>query len=276
MEIQQSAQYIKFITSIGWKGHAIDDVYIISKKIPFFLSIAKIYRFNKLPDAQKTIAYLKSQHIRTVVIEPDRDIDTQKFLLWSEKLKKHFTISASPFLPTKSIRVDLTPSEEIIFQRFSEAKRRAVRRAQKNDISIKTSNDIWDLIKIKNKSAGAFGFITTQGIDKLWSFFYPQHASVLLAYSSSNKCIGGILLLYWDDVAYYWIAGATKEGKKLFAPTLLVWEALKLSKKHKCKEFDFVGVWDERLFKQFKTWKGFTKFKEGFGGKDIYYPIIEK
>jgi len=52
-----------------------------------------------------------------------------------------------------------------------------------------------------------------------------------------------------------------------------VWEALKLSRKKGCTQFDFVGVFDERIQNQFQSWKGFTKFKKGFGGKEIYYPI---
>ena len=101
----------------------------------------------------------------------------------------------------------------------------------------------------------------------------PDHATVLLAYADTHKIVGGILLVFWEKTAYYWIAGATKQGKKLFAPTLLVWEALKTAKRHRMKQFDFVGVWDERTADQHHDWLGFTKFKEGFGGKTFYYPI---
>lgn len=272
MEIQQSPLYGRFIHAIGWKSEAIDSTYIFSKHIPLFLSLAKIYRFTKLPDIDKVISYLTKEKIKKVAVEPDSEIDVKKYTVWLNKLKKHFQIYKGSFLPTKTIRVDLTPSVSDIFNKFTEAKRRAVRRAQKNNIVIKESTNINELIAIKNKSGGIFGFITTYGIDKLWPIFQPDNSAILLAYSS-NTCIGGILLLYWDNVAYYWIAGATKQGKKLFAPTLLVWEALKVSKKRGCKEFDFVGVWDERLPNYYTEWKGFTKFKEGFGGKELYYPI---
>ncbi|MEK7119530.1 MAG: peptidoglycan bridge formation glycyltransferase FemA/FemB family protein, partial [Patescibacteria group bacterium] len=199
-------------------------------------------------------------------------------------------------------------SEDEIFKRFSEAKRRAVRRTIKHHVLIRESSDIHVLINIKNKSAGLFGFITTTGVDKLWHIFAPKHAAILLAYKSKNsstlssrppsrdpsshhflnwipgsfakqrtrndnKIVGGILLLFYDSVAYYWIAGATREGKKLFAPTLLVWEAITLAKKRGSRLFDFVGVWDERLPNENNNWKGFTKFKEGFGGTELYYPI---
>jgi len=116
------------------------------------------------------------------------------------------------------------------------------------------------------------GFITTYGVDKFWAVMYPKYSTIVLAYHE-NKVVGGILVMYWNTIAYYWIAGATHEGKKLFAPTLLVWEALKLAKKHGSMQFDFLGVWDERMPTEHHDWQGFTRFKEGFGGTTLYYPI---
>jgi lipid II:glycine glycyltransferase (peptidoglycan interpeptide bridge formation enzyme) len=66
-------------------------------------------------------------------------------------------------------------------------------------------------------------------------------------------------------------ACSTKQANKLSAPSLLVWEGVKLAKKKGCKVFDFEGIYDER-YKATKSWKGFTRFKMGFGGKVITYP----
>jgi len=129
------------------------------------------------------------------------------------------------------------------------------------------------MLSVKSRSAGPFGFMVVSAIPQLWETFAPNHTAILLAHHpSSPHPIGGILLLLWNNRAYYWLVGATKQGKKLFAPTLLVWEALKLSKKRGMKEFDFLGVNDERLPKDNPSWRGFTKFKEEFGGKPLYYP----
>ncbi len=272
MEIQQSPLYIRYVAQLGWKSEKIEGSTIIYKHFPFLGGLAKLQRPTKLPRTVKIIQFIKDHKIKTLAPEPDISISQKTFTAWIKQLKNHVSINSNPYIQTKTIRVNIASSENEIFARFSEAKRRAVRRALKNNVVIKESKDIKDLIRIKNKSGGMFGFITTYGIDKLWPLFAPKSAAILLAYSTS-EIVGGILLLFLDGVAYYWIAGATRKGKKLFAPTLLVWEALKLSKKRGCKQFDFVGVIDERLPGNFKDWKGFTKFKEGFGGYPLYYPI---
>ena len=242
------------------------------KHIPFYGVLAKIQRPDVLPYLPKLIPFLQKHHVQKIALEPTMNTNPDTFRTYQKSLSKFFAIYKESFLPTKTILVDLTLPEEQMFQKLTEAKRRAVRKAIKLDVTVKESNSINDLLDIKNKSAGMFGGITTHGIDKLWKLLYPEHATILLAYHHTD-IVGGILLLFHEQIAYYWIAGALKKGKKLFAPTLLVWEALKLSKKRGCKHFDFVGVFDERQSKQFTSWKGFTKFKEGFGGKEMYYPL---
>lgn len=274
MEIQQSPLYLAYVEALGWKVHTIDGTAIIVRHFPFIGGLAKIQRPTKLPSLNKLVPLLQRERVRTIAPEPVDSVNNQQFQKWCHELSRFVKLNQSPYLPTKTIRVDLVSTEDDIFNRFTEAKRRAVRRAVKNNISVVKSADIDKLIQIKNKSAGLFGFITTYGIRKLWNILPSENKAILLAYSGKKTLVGGILLLFMDKLAYYWIAGATREGKKLFAPTLLVWEALKLSKINRCSEFDFVGIWDERKPQNFNAWKGFTKFKEGFGGKNVYYPVV--
>lgn len=275
MELQQSPIYKTYIEHLGWTVVVLDAVQIFIKRIPLYGVLAKIQRPEQLPYIPKLVPLLKSYHVQKVVIEPTHQTDPDDLTAYIRTLSSFFTVQHTIFLPTKTIRIDLTRSEDAIFKSFTQAKRRAVRKAQKNHIVITKSNSIQTLCSVKNKSAGMFGSITTSGIDILWNTFPNANKCILLAYKTipQRQLVGGILLLFWDTLAYYWIAGATKEGKKLFAPTLLVWEAIKISKLQKMITFDFVGVFDERTPKQFKSWKGFTKFKEGFGGEALYYPI---
>ena len=295
MEIQQSPPYASYIKSLGWQVEKIDGSNLFLKHFPLLGGFAKLQRCTKLPETSKLFPVLSKYHVKRLSVEPDSGIPQHTFSAWVKIVSSHVQIISTHYISTKTIRVNLVQPEEKIFSQFTEAKRRAVRRAQNAEISVTQSSDINALLKIKNKSAGFLGFITTFGTDKLWPLFAPDHADILLAPTSNviarsfttrqsleiaspsarndDRIVGGILLLFWDHVAYYWIAGATKEGKRMFAPTLLVWEALKLAKKRGMKTFDFIGVWDERIPKENKAWLGFTKFKEGFGGKSLYYPI---
>ncbi len=273
MELQQSPLYATYIASLKWEIITLDSVRMFYKRIPFMGGLLKIQRPPRLPNPRKLIAIIDTLNIKTVAIEPAQDQPMNPYKKWAARVGKHARISCSEYMLTKTIRIPLPPPEEDIFRALSEAKRRAVRKAQKNGVVIQESNDIDNLIRIKNRSGGMLGFITTIGINTFWSIMSPRHATILLAYNPRHTIVGGVLLVFWNRIAYYWIAGASREGKKLFAPTLLVWEALRVAKKRRAAHFDFLGVWDERLPDKHPDWKGFTKFKEGFGGTCLYYPV---
>jgi lipid II:glycine glycyltransferase (peptidoglycan interpeptide bridge formation enzyme) len=273
MELQQSPLYQKYIEALHWNVADVEGSAIFYRRIPLLGTLAKLQRPTRLPYLPKLIMTLKKLKVSQISVEPKEDVSQEEFSRYISILSKFFHIITSPFIPTKTIIVDISASTKEVFAKFTSAKRRAVRKAEKNNLTVVESHDINDLISIKSKGAGMFGGITTHGIDRLWKLFYPKHATVLLAITGSERVVAGVLLLFWNTTAVYWIAGATHEGKKLFAPTLLVWHALQTGKKRKCTAFDFIGVWDERKPKQFPEWKGFTKFKEGFGGTPLYYPI---
>lgn len=276
-EIQQSKPYAAYITSLGWKVIINDGQYYFMKKLPFIGTLLKVQRITHLPDLKTFKRILIENRVNKLVVEPDSRIAEPEFKKWVARLPKNIHVETEPYIPTKTIRVDVKFDEQTIFNHLSEAKRRAVRRAQKHMVTVTASQDIRTFVRVKNRAAGFLGFITTYGLDKLWANLPAENRVVILASvadGQESRVVGGIFLIFWNKLAYYWVAGATREGKKLFAPTLLVWEALRLAKIHNCTALDFVGVWDERHPDKNHEWKGFTKFKEGFGGKTIYYPLF--
>lgn len=291
-DIHQSALYGQFMRRIGWAVETIDGVNIFIKPFPLVGATIKIQRTDKVPNIDKLQLLAKKYHTRFISFEPSLDY----------KLRTtNYELSKSPYLPTKTVHIDLTASAETILKRFSEAKRRAVRRAQKEQVAVEIGNNIDAFIQLKSRSAGFMGFLTTTTLKPLFTTFTPTNqTTVLLAYlrhserseesltnarisnklrdpslalrMTENNPVAGILLLWHNHISYYWIAAATITGKKAFAPTLLVWEALKFAKKNGCTLFDFEGIYDERYPNLNKNWLGFTKFKQGFGGKETYFP----
>ena len=274
MEIQQASYYAAYIRRLGWQVERIGGGYIYIKPFPFIGGLAKIQRTKTLPQVSLLAPIISRFHIRTIAIEPDTSVNQSALRTWVRKVRRYARVNTDYFLPTKTLRVDVTPSEDTIFGKLSEAKRRAVRRAEKFGIRVRVTDDIDTFIRLKNTSAGFLGFITTAGVKKLWESIPRPKTAVLLAYAPGvSKPVAGIFLIFWNRLAYYWVAGATKQGKKSFAPSLLVWEALRISKARGCRALDFVGVWDDRQPEKNPEWKGFTKFKEGFGGSAVYYPL---
>jgi len=287
-DIRQSLLFANFMQDLGWNTEKIDATFVYLRRFPLLGYFAKIPRPKPPFPLIKVNRLIKSNHIFQLRISPFlSSIDKNYSLYRQQFLDFRYKIISSPFNPTTTIHIDLAQSEESIFNNFTEAKRRAVRRAIKNGITVSQLSNIDLFINIRKQQYSPLGFLMVNEMQKLWQNFYPKNAALLLAYQNNkdpdiyskqknvaagyNTPVAGILLLFYDYIAYYWFASSLKIGKKLFAPTILVWEALKLAKKIGYKTFDFEGIYDERFPQAGQSWKGFTKFKEGFGGSKITY-----
>jgi len=269
-DVRQSAEFASFMQDINWQREKVGGFYVYLKKFPVIGSFAKCPRPAKQINIEKLAGFVKEKNIFHFKISPF--LTTDQFGYEKEKrrlLKSGFKIDTDPFNPTTTIQIDLKRSEAEIFKSFSEAKRRGVRRAIKHGVCVYLSDDIEAFIKIRQQQFSPLGFLITKEMQMLWKNFYPKKADLLLAKTASGKNVAGILLLNSNGTSYYWFASALKEGKTLFAPTLLVWEAVKLGKRRGSRILDFEGIYDERFPKASESWRGFTKFKEGFSDKKI-------
>lgn len=89
-----------------------------------------------------------------------------------------------------------------------------------------------------------------------------------------NKLLAVTTYLTSDNTVFYTHNGSTKEGRTLMAPTLAIYEGVKEGKRRGLKWFDFDGIYDERRPK--KRWLGYTRFKSGFGGDEVYFDLMYK
>jgi len=273
MDIRQSLLYKSFLEQIGWQIKKIGRWNIFIRKIPLFGKIAKLQKITPPIPFDEIAKFVRNEKIKQLTIEPDITHDR---IVEAQFLANGYKLNHSPFLPTKTILIDLTPSENNIFRSFPKEKRRLIRKALKNNVKIHQSTDIESFIKLKIGYFPFLGFLLKHEYHALWQTFSQQNATLLLAscfddLNHRNKTLAGILLLFHGHKAYYWLAASTKQGNTYAAPSLLVWEALKLSKKRGCTVFDFEGIYDSRFHKATKNWQGFTSFKKGFGGREITY-----
>lgn len=292
-DIRQSLNYAHYMQSLGWQVENIDRCQIFIKRLPLIGSIIKIQRPTTIPFSEID-RFAKKCRALFVRIEPINSVNSKQLTVNSYKLDR------SPLLPTKTLQLDLTPSIEAIFSQFKKDCRYEIRKAEKNKFKIvieragsvapergtkrhifcTVASGATDLsalsvfVNLWHKNAWTRGFwipIKKQ-IKALWEAF--GHDAYLVTCHVSpvtyQDSIAGALIVIHDNIAYYFHAASSPEGRKLSAPYLVVWEAIKLAKIKGCKIFDFEGIYDERFPN--KSWLGFTHFKKSFGGKEMNYP----
>ncbi len=230
-DLRQSEGFAKYLTSLGWKT----DSGIHIRPLWIFGAIAKVRR-GKLPTNYKQI--LKKHHV------------------WLLKIDNS---------PTKTLRIDLTPSLQKIFDQFKKDARYILRKFQISNFKFQI-DDFRSFYAIWQQSARR---------KSLWIPNEKEYFNLINSFKNKCFCVtidnqAGALVLIHDNIAYYYYAGATKEGVQKNLPYLVVWQCIQEAKKRKCKLWDFEGIYDDRHPN--KDWLGFSHFKKSFGGTEITFP----
>lgn len=262
-DLRQSQEYANYIDSIGWKVNMFDGVYYYIKRLLFW-NFVKIQRPIKI-NSDKLINYLNKKYKHTTVyLEPGDQMQR------SELLKYGFKKHNSPYLPTKTAQIDLGKSEELLLQRMHHKTRYNIKKFSKSNIKFSKSKDIQAFSVFWQSCARERGMFLDEKkkIVSLYKAF--NNEAVIHVASDNSNWLAAILRISTKEISYYMYAAATNEGKKMFAPTTLAWEAITSAKNEGKKLFDFEGIYDERY--PLDTWKGFSRFKKSFGGNEVEYP----
>jgi len=264
IDLRQTSEYAKYLSALGWNVERKNNInYFIKKFLPLG-SFLKIQRPDKI-DFNKVRNLAIKYRAFQIVIEP-------KNTNHRSSITKHgFKQSKSYFVPSKTVHIDLIKSEKQLLKEMHYKTRYNIKKAINNKLKVIMSKDIerfanfWQECALKQR---AMWIPQKKEIKEIYNAF-SNYANLLFAFHS-NELVAGILLLHSNKISYYMYAASSNNGKKLFAPTLAAWEAIKLSKKKGSKFFDFEGIYDNRF--PLKSWKGFTRFKKSFGGNEVEYP----
>ena len=262
-DLRQTNNYSQYMQDLGWRVDEYKGVHIYFKKILF-------WRFVKIQRPQVEIVKLlncyivKKYRYSTVYVEPGSNKQH------NDLLKLGFKKYNSPFLPSKTVQIDLRRSEEQLLKEMHYKTRYNCKKATSDKMQATRSDSIDKFAEFWQRCAGQRGMFLSQKkeIRAIYNAFSKD--AVIHYVHINNEWLSAILRISTSNVSYYMYAASTKDGKKLFAPTIITWEAIKAAKKEGNKVFDFEGVFDERF--PLTSWKGFTRFKKGFGGIEVEYP----
>ncbi len=219
---------------------------------------ANFNTFNK--KIMKTMAgFFKEKKISLVHLAlPHTTIDTQAFI-WNK-----FLVTAK-----YTYHLQLHKSEAELFDELSSEKRKSIRKAISDEISIRLVTDyklIIDLLKntfIKNKVKHE-----AELIEKiLFQFANANNSFAFAAYDKNEKLIASNFCLFDHNTCYYLFGGFDAEHKHHGAGVHCMWSSILQAKKLNLSVFDFEG----------SMLKDVEKYFREFGGTLIpYYEIKYK
>lgn len=283
-DIRQSLHYANFLKSQGWIVESlpadkagIDNVNYFIRKLSLIGSVLKVQRPERL-DLNKVRNLANKYRSFQIVVEPKDE--SQIELLASNGFK----LSRSPFLPTKTLQIDLTQTNEKIYADFTKDCRYNIKRGEKIKIAeCSTPNEIKIWREAWKNSVNYSRYVPSlQSLLNIKKSFpclagrQAQSSSLFLAsHNISGRIIGGVLFTTSsfarsNYITYYWYGFTNKEGRSTLSQYSLLYQGILWAKKQGYKVFDFEGIYDDRFPN--KSWLGFTHFKRSFGGTEILYP----
>jgi lipid II:glycine glycyltransferase (peptidoglycan interpeptide bridge formation enzyme) len=266
-DLRQTPQYSRYLKDLGWNIETIQGSYVFIRQVPILGSVIKFQRPKKI--GKKTLSALekigKGYRAFQLSVEPS-DVSATPLLLSSG-----YKLSKSPSLCSKTVHINLKKNENTLLSEMHHKTRYNIKKAKSNNLDFKVSKDIKGFANFWQKCAlnqrGMF-LSMKEEIKKIHAAFKKD--SYILTVRKGKKLLAALLLILSDDAAYYMYAASEKEGKKLYAPTLVTWESIRLAKKLGRKVYDFEGIYDSRF--PLPQWKGFSRFKKSFGGSEVISP----
>jgi lipid II:glycine glycyltransferase (peptidoglycan interpeptide bridge formation enzyme) len=266
VDIRQSVHFANYLKRLGWNVERTGEINYFIRKFPIIGSVLKVQRPQEIRiDIISKLA--RKYRAFTIVVEPKTELDA-KFLT-----SIGFKLSKNPYLPTKTLQIDLTQSKETILRNFKKDARGAVRKGSVFKIKeYSTPNEIKTFREAWKKSVNFKRYVPKASqLINLRKSFPHNYSAFLASHNISGKIIGGVIFTRsLHDYAYYWQAFISKEGRTSLSQYSLLYQGILWAKKMGCKVFDFEGIYDPRFPN--KSWLGFTHFKKSFGGFEVEYP----
>jgi lipid II:glycine glycyltransferase (peptidoglycan interpeptide bridge formation enzyme) len=104
----------------------------------------------------------------------------------------------------------------------------------------------------------------------LWKKLKDTGMIHIMLASYQNQILSAFMIFNIKDQLFYPYGASLDTNRQVMAPTLLMWEVIKLGKILKCSTFDMWGCLGPHA-KEGENGYGFHRFKQGYGGQLVEY-----
>lgn len=183
-------------------------------------------------------------------------IDTQPFF-W-----RKFKV-----IPRYTYILELAKPENEIYQNISKERRNDILKAIKDKLEVKQIHDFGIIKPLIIKTLSLHGKKINQFyLDKIFFEFANPNNSFAFAIFGEKELIAAVFCIFDHQTTYYLLGGHDYKNKYRGANSLVLWEAIKYSKRIGLQYFDFEGSMVPQIERYFR----------GFGGKLTPYYTINK
>ncbi len=170
--------------------------------------------------------------------------------------------------------LDLKKTEEEILTGMRQRLRRALRKAEKNNITVETSTDpekLHEFYQIQLQTAGRHGFVSFSEdfLKKQFAAFAETGNAVLYTARHEGEVLAQNFMIFYGNEASYHYGVSTELGTKLSGAPLLHMQAMRDARARGVMRYNFWGIVDEEDTSH--RFYGVSVFKRGFGVDELRY-----
>lgn len=170
--------------------------------------------------------------------------------------------------------LNLENSEEEILKNMRQRLRRALRKAEKNQITIEKTSDpkaIHDFYQIELQTAKRHDFyaFSEDFLTKQFAAFAKNDEAVLYIAKLNGEILAENFMIFYGNEASYHYGVSSELGTKYSGAPLLHMEAMRDARKRGIKRYNFWGIVDENDTNH--RFYGVSVFKRGFGVEELKY-----
>lgn len=270
----QWGEFQKKVSGIVWRLGARDKgkLFACSKIIKKGLPMGKNYLYaGRGPIFRKGLWNQEAGNLLFNEIKEVAEGEATMFLrfepIFSIKKINFPIIKTMDVQPGKTWLVELDKSEVEILKAMHTKTRYNIKLAERRGVKIIESaadrfEDFWQLLC----ETGERDEFSTHGRSYYQAMLECDKNFLKLFFAEyKKKPLVAILVVFFGDTATYIHGGSSSEHREVMASHLIHWHAIKLAKKLGHKYYDLYGISEHK-------WPGVTRFKKGFGGRELIYP----
>ncbi len=205
-----------------------------------------------------------------------------------------FVSSPQHVQPRGTLVIDLSGSEEDVFNRMKPKTRYNIRLAGRKEVTVRVSDDIGNFHSLMSVTSRreAFHVHSLEYYRRAYDLFHSRGLCELFVAEYQGRTLAAVMVFAYGKSGYYFY-GASADEERNRKPTYpLQWEAIRWAHRKGCTEYDMWGIPDEAASvdedeaegREDGLW-GVYRFKRGFGGSvrravrafdRIYNPLLYK